>query len=210
MLGVRRPRNADVQHRTGSYPIQAFIGPPWKNVRPKHDRIIRKLEKKYPLHFTIVGRDDGQEATALFEVIKSRIEIFKLRPFDATGIDANLSLEYGSTEGIALPRATFRGAPGGAEGVGATRSSRPHGLRRGRYRTEATLASELHKLCRDHDYTKRFEKALLHDSSKQGRVKKARQSVGSEAEKAPGARPKCVAPTWRAALFKPWTTSGRR
>jgi hypothetical protein len=54
-------------------PNQVFVGLPWKNVRPKYERIIHKLEKKYPLHFTIVGRDDGQDAKALFEVISESL-----------------------------------------------------------------------------------------------------------------------------------------
>jgi hypothetical protein len=44
-------------------PNQVFIGLPWKNVRPQYDRLIPELEKKYPLYFTIIGRDDGQEAS---------------------------------------------------------------------------------------------------------------------------------------------------
>lgn len=51
-------------------PNQVFVGLPWKTVRPKYERVIDRLSKKYPLHFTIVGRDDGQDAKALFEVIK--------------------------------------------------------------------------------------------------------------------------------------------
>jgi len=31
------------------------------------------FEKKYPLYFTIVGRNDGQDAKSLFEVIKTRV-----------------------------------------------------------------------------------------------------------------------------------------
>jgi hypothetical protein len=34
------------------------------------------------------------------------------------------------------------------------------GMRRVQYKTEVKLETELRKLCRDHDYTKRFEKAL--------------------------------------------------
>ena len=55
-------------------PNQVFVGLPWKNVRSKYDRIIEKLSKKYPLYFTIVGRNDNQNAEALFEIIKGRIE----------------------------------------------------------------------------------------------------------------------------------------
>jgi len=74
-------------------PNQVFVGLPWKNVRSKYERIIQKLEKKYPLYFTIVGRDDGQDAKALFEVIKGRIGSSSYAVFDATGGNANVSLD---------------------------------------------------------------------------------------------------------------------
>jgi hypothetical protein len=143
-------------------PNQVFIGLPWKNVRPKYDRIIPKLEKKYPLYFTIVGRDDGQDAKALFEVIKLRIASSSYAVFDATGGNANVSLEYGYAEGIEVSRAIFLSAHKAAQkaSAGDPIISDLTGMRRVQYKTEATLAAELHKLCRDHDYTKRFEKAL--------------------------------------------------
>lgn len=143
-------------------PNQIFVGLPWKNVRPKYDRIIQGLEKKYPLYFTIVGRNDGQDAKDLFEIIKQRIESSSYAIFDATGGNANVSLEYGFAEGIGVPKSIFLSAHKAAQ-KGSTTSpiiSDLHGQRRVQYKTEQTLSSELHRLCRDHDFTKRFEKAL--------------------------------------------------
>jgi hypothetical protein len=48
------------------------------------------------------------------------------------------------------------------------------GMRRVQYKTEKTLAVELAKLCRDHDYTKRFENALR--STLRGKSKGAKKS----------------------------------
>jgi len=143
-------------------PNQVFVGLPWKNVRPRYDRIIQRLEKKYPLHFTIVGRDDGQDAQDLFEVIKQRISSSSYAIFDATGGNANVSLEYGYAEGIEVPRAIFLSAHKAAQKVSSASPiiSDLHGRRRVQYKTEQGLAIELNKLCREHDYTKRFEKAL--------------------------------------------------
>lgn len=143
-------------------PNQVFVGLPWKTVRPKYERIIPALEKKYPLHFTIVGRDDSQDAKALFEVIKGRIKSSSYALFDATGGNANVSLEYGYAEGIEIPRAIFLSAHKAAQKVpaGAPIISDLTGMRRVQYKTEAQLETELRKMCRDHDYTKRFEKAL--------------------------------------------------
>jgi len=141
---------------------QVFVGLPWKTVRPKYERLIHKLETKYPLHFTIVGRNDGQDAEDLFEIIKQRISSSSYAVFDATGGNANVSLEYGYAEGIEVPRAIFVSAHKSAQKLSSTGPiiSDLHGKRRVQYKNERALSAELNKLCRDHDYVKRFEKAL--------------------------------------------------
>ncbi len=143
-------------------PNQVFVGLPWKTVRPKYERAIDKLEKKYPLHFSIVGRNDGQDAKALFEVIKERIASSSYAVFDATGANANVSLEYGYAEGVDLPRAIFLSDHKAAQRTtaGSPIISDLTGMRRVQYKTEAALQKELEKLSREHDYSKRFEKAL--------------------------------------------------
>lgn len=42
-------------------PNQVFIGLPWKTVRPKYERVIKKLEKTYPvyLHYRRPKRRTG-------------------------------------------------------------------------------------------------------------------------------------------------------
>lgn len=157
-------------------PNQVFVGLPWKNVRPKYDKIISALEKKFPLYFTIVGRNDAQGAEDLFEIIKQRIATSSYAVFDATGGNANVSLEYGYAEGLEVPRAIFLSAHRAAmKGGGASPIiSDLHGRRRVQYKTEKTLSSELHKLCREHDYTKRFEKALV--AALKGKAKGAKKS----------------------------------
>jgi hypothetical protein len=141
-------------------PNQVFVGLPWKIVRPKYERIIPTLEKKYPLHFTIVGREDSQNAEALFEVIKQRIETSSHAVFDATGGNANVSLEYGYAEGIEVPRTIFLSTRKAAQKAEDPIISDLTGIRRVQYKTEAKLEAQLRKLCREHDYTRRFEKAL--------------------------------------------------
>ena len=143
-------------------PNQVFVGLPWKTVRPKYERIIDKLAKKYPLHFSIVGRDDGQGAKALFEVIKERIATSSYAVFDATGGNANVSLEYGYAEGMEVPRAIFLSDHKAAQRAtaGSPIISDLTGMRRVQYKTEAALLRELERLSREHDYSKRFEKAL--------------------------------------------------
>lgn len=143
-------------------PNQVFIGLPWKTVRPKYDRIIAKLEKMYPVYFTIIGRNDGQDAFNLFEIIKKRIENSSYAIFDATGGNANVSLEYGYAEGIGVPKAIFLSSRKSTQKSSASSPiiSDLHGQRRVQYKTENTLLAEIQWLCREHDYTKRFEKAM--------------------------------------------------
>lgn len=153
---------------------QVFVGLPWKNVRARYEKVIHKLEQKYPLHFSIVGRNDGQDALELFEIIKQRIAASSHAIFDATGGNANVSLEYGYAEGIEVPRVILLSSHKAAQKVpaGSPIISDLGGKRRIQYKTEASLARELHKFCKEHDYTKRFEKALrqaLKGSSKGGK-----------------------------------------
>ena len=148
--------------RKSIIPNRVFVGLPWKNVRPKCDRIIQKLEKKFPLHFTIVGRNDRQDAKDLFELIKQKINSSSYAIFDANGGNANVSLEYGYAEGKDVPRSIFLSAHKAASrnSGGSPIISDLTGKRRVHYKTEATLSSELHRFSRNHDYTTRFEKAL--------------------------------------------------
>jgi len=160
-------------------PNQVFVGLPWKNVRSRYEHTIEKLERRYPLHFTIVGRNDGQDAQDLFEIIKQRIGSSSYGVFDATGGNANVSLEYGYAEGLEIPRAIFLSAHKAANksAAGSPIISDLTGKRRVQYKTEKTLLLEMEKLCREHDYTKRYEKALskiLKNKKKKGAKKSAR------------------------------------
>lgn len=157
-------------------PNQVFIGLPWKTVRSKYEKIIHKLEQKYPVHLTIVGRNDGQSAENLLSIIKSRIQSSSYAIFDATGGNANVSLEYGYAEGLDVPRAIFLSDHKSAQPTaGAPIISDLHGQRRVQYKTEKKLKNELEKLCRDHPYTRRFEKAYARASK--GRSKGAKRSL---------------------------------
>ncbi len=112
--------------------------------------------------FTIVGRNDGQDAQDLFEIIKERIATSSYAVFDATGGNANVSLEYGYAEGLAIPKAIFLSAHRSSHKSSASSPiiSDLHGQRRVHYKTEKALLTELQRLCKEHDYTKRFEKSM--------------------------------------------------
>jgi len=137
---------------------QVFVGLPWKNVRAKYERLIRRMEMKYPLYFTIVGRNDGQTAEDLFEIIKTRIALSSVALFDATGGNANVSLEYGYAEGLGIDRVIYVSTHKAASHTpGNPIISDLGGKRRVQYKTEKMLSAHLHAFAREHSYTQRFE-----------------------------------------------------
>ena len=107
-----RPRNPLI-------PNQVFLGCPWKTVRPKYERTVAKLAKKYPLSFVIVGRDEEQNAEELLSVIMAKLLSSSHAVFDATGGNANVSLEYGIAEAEGLPRSLYLCTHGAAVGTAA-------------------------------------------------------------------------------------------
>jgi hypothetical protein len=155
---------------------QVFVGLPWRNVRARYERRIDKLEQKYPLHFAIVGRKDAQDAEDLLQVITERIDTSSYGIFDATGGNANVSLEYGYAEAVELPRAlylsTHKAATGSKTG---TIISDLGGKRRVEYTNESSLRSRLDAFCKDHNYTKRFESFMQKRFSKRRRGQKKRR-----------------------------------
>ena len=159
-------------------PNQVFVGLPWRNVRPRYESCIDNLEKKYPLHFTIVGRKDAQDAEDLLEVIKTRIDTSSYGIFDATGGNANVSLEYGYAEAIDLPRAIYLSTHKAASSSkGSAIISDLSGKRRIEYKNETSLKVQLESLCRNHDYTKRFETFLSRHGRRLRGAEKRRRRV---------------------------------
>lgn len=138
-------------------PNQVFVGLPWRNVRPRYEKCIENLERKYPLHFTIVGRGDAQDAEDLLQVIKDRMDSSSYGIFDATGGNANVSLEYGYAEAVELPRAIYLSTHKAASSSRGDIISDLSGKRRVEYKNERSLQSRLDSFAKDHAYTKRFD-----------------------------------------------------
>ena len=140
---------------------QIFIGLPWKNVRPRYEKAISKLVKKYPLSFSIVGRNDAQDAEDLLAVIKDRISSSSYTIFDATGGNANVSLEYGYAEGLDVPRAVYLSVHKAAKPIaGGPIITDLGGKRRIQYTNERSLTTHLETFCKNHAFTTRFEKIM--------------------------------------------------
>ncbi len=166
-----RPTTRDTE-----VPNQVFLGVPWKNVRPKYETIIDSFRKSYPLAFVIIGRGDGQDAKDLFEVIKTRILSSSYAIFDATGGNANVSLEYGFAEANDVPRVLYLSTH-----KAARRASRDSpiiadlaGKTQNRYAQESRLEDLLAQFAENHPYTKRFEKFLASNFKNRSKGQKKR------------------------------------
>ena len=147
-----------------SIPNQVFIGCPWKGILPKYEAAIPKLQQKYPIGFAIVGRGDSQDAKDLFDIIKRRILNSSFSVFDATGGNANVSLEYGFAEAHNVLRALYtctHKATKKAANQDTAIISDLAGKTRNHYSQNNDLKNLLAGLCKAHDYTKRFEKFML-------------------------------------------------
>jgi hypothetical protein len=167
-----------IAKKTVEVPNQVFIGCPWKTVRPKYERLISDLEKSYPISFVIVGRDENQDAKELLEVIKGKLLGSSYAIFDATGGNANVSLEYGFAEGADIPRVIYLGTHGAAR---RTLKDSPiiadlAGKNQLRYAQLSRLKSLLSTFAKNHAYTKRFERFLWvrFKRSPKGKKKRAR------------------------------------
>lgn len=157
-------------------PNQVFIGLPWKNVRVTYDGVIDKLRTKYPIYFVIVGREGKQDAEDLLEVIKSRIQDSSFAIFDATDGNANVSLEYGYTEAMGVKRALYMSSrkkmPGRLE---SPIISDLAGKSRNHYKSVKTLRKLLDAFCKDHAYTKRFERFVTDSFRRKPKGEKKRR-----------------------------------
>ncbi len=143
-------------------PNQVFLGVPWKTVRPKYEKTVEKLKRHFPLSFVVVGRETNQDAEDLLEVIKTRILTSSYAIFDATGGNANVSLEFGFADANDVPRALY---------VSVHKASKPAskespiiadlaGKKQNRYAQTAALEKLLRQFAQNHAYTKRFEQFL--------------------------------------------------
>jgi hypothetical protein len=158
-------------------PNQVFLALPWKSALKRYEHAIEKLERTYPLHFTIVGRDEGLDAQDLLKIIMRRVESSSNRVLDANGGIADVSLGYGYTEGLEIPRGIFLSAC--RPSTGGPLFPDLAGKRRDRLKMEKTLLQELEQFARDHDYTKRYEKALatILENSKEQRARKSARAL---------------------------------
>lgn len=161
---------------TSAIPNQVFIGCPWKTVKAKYELAIAWLNKRYPLSFVIVGRDDGQDAEDLLGVIKSRLATSSYAIFDATGGNANVSLEFGYAEAKGIKRILYFSSHKAAIKHARTGSiiSDLAGKKHNRYSQQKSLQQLLGRFASDHPYTLRFEKCMKQSFRKSSKGAKKR------------------------------------
>ena len=154
-MAGRPARIKRVNRRDTEIPNQVFLAVPWKTVRPKYESAIGELRKKFPLSFVIIGRDKAQDAEDLFEVIKGRLLASSYAVFDATGGNANVSLEYGFSEAHDIPRVLYVSTHKAAKRAAKDSPiiADLAGKRRNQYATEPSLYRLLQDFCKGHPYT---------------------------------------------------------
>jgi len=122
--------------------------------------------------------DDDGDAKDLLDYIKQSLLASSYAVFDATGGNANVSLEYGFAEGRAIDLALYactHAATKNAAGKEAIISDLA-GKSRNHYKQKEELERLLSHLCVDHSYTKRFERFLRNEfrRASKGEKKSAR------------------------------------
>ncbi len=142
---------------------QVFVGYPWRRIRPMFEKRIELLHRYYPIHFRAVGRGHAQTSTDLFEEIKRQIERSSGAIFDVTGGNANVALEFGYAEALALDvvlTVNVRRSPGGRRRRDEPSSaiiSDLRGKRMNLYRSQRVLDTILLRYTQAHPYVRRFE-----------------------------------------------------
>lgn len=141
---------------------QVFIGCPWKTVRSKYESLIEEFKKKYALCFVVVGRSSEQKAEDLLEIIKNKLFTSSGAIFDASGGNANVSLEYGMAEALELPRSIYITQHKRAKTSESDSAiiSDLAGKQRKNYKQMGSLRSLLSIYAEGHSYTKQFERFL--------------------------------------------------
>lgn len=175
---AKQARKRKPARRDPEVPNQVFLAVPWKTVRPKYEKAVDELRKRFPLSFVILGRDKAQNADDLLEVIKGKLLLSSYAVFDATGGNANVSLEFGFAEAHDIPRALYVSTHKAAKRAAkdAPIIADLAGKRRNQYTAEQSLQRLLEEFCKQHAYTKRVEQFLTNRfrSRKRGAKKRAR------------------------------------
>jgi hypothetical protein len=147
---------------------QIFLGIPWKNTKKKYENIRIELNKKFPLSFVIIGRDDNQDAEDLLDEIKSKLRLSDYAIFDATYGNPNVSLEFGYAEGVGIKRKLYLCQHGRTH---KEKKERPiisdlGGKKYSSYKTENKLKALLISFSKTHEYSLKFERFIKKQRSK--------------------------------------------
>jgi hypothetical protein len=140
---------------------RVFIGCPWKTVKAKYERAIDKAQSKYPLSFILIGKETDQSAEDLLSVIQKLLFSSSEAIFDATGGNANVSLEYGMAIAKPIKSTLYLSSNKRSSNAGDSPIiSDIAGRRRKHYSNERRLKALFDAFAGEHPYTKRFESFL--------------------------------------------------
>lgn len=143
-------------------PNRVFIGCPWKTIRPKYINLIEGLERTYPIHFVLIGRETDQRAEELLGLIKNSLFSSPTAIFDVTTGNANVSLEYGLADAWGLEKILYLNVHKSNKKLSEDNPiiADLAGQKRRQYKNEASLKKLLVEFSKQNNFTKRFEIAL--------------------------------------------------
>lgn len=149
-----------IEQSTIAIPNQVFIGCPSETVRPKYEWAIGRLARSYPISFVLVGRGQGQTSEDLLALIKEKLFSSSQAIFDATGGNANVSLEFGLADASEIKPSLYLCVHGSAKSKGEDSPiiADLAGKWRSQYKQKEGLRGLLEDACDSHPYTVRFEK----------------------------------------------------
>ena len=161
-------------------PNQIFIGCPWKNIKPKYERIRNKLSQKFPQSLILIGGRESQSAEDLLKVIEENLEKSTCAIFDVTGGNPNVSLEFGFAKAKDLNVILYMsGRQNRVESEDSAIISDLAGKIRSHYKTEKGLQNLLEGFCRNHEYTKRYEEVFRHSFFRKSKgIKRSYRTLG--------------------------------
>jgi hypothetical protein len=155
-------------------PNQVFVGYPWRRYKAIWEAALVDAHKRFPLHFVAIGRRGGLPAGQLLGTICDTIDKSTHGILDATGGNANVSLEYGYARAVLGEARVFLFLD---EDPKSSESKDPiisdlAGAVANKYEFGSTgISRHLQEIASQHQYTKNFERFCRQRRYKGGQKK---------------------------------------
>jgi hypothetical protein len=154
---------------------RVFVGYQWRTYKGIWEKILSDLHKKSPLHFMAIGREPGQPAAQLLSNILGALDRSSAAFFDASGGNANVSLEYGYARSIMAENSLYLFMDedsSASSSPGSPIISDLAGTVANRYQIgDGRLEKTIEAVAENHVYVKRFKRFCRQRSYRGGTIK---------------------------------------